>query len=113
MDRAETLDKAIAQALHLAELTERKAGLLRDMAEALAAERWPDRSAWHGSALSVVADLERRAAQGKAATYKAKGGQVIACAYVAGRSAWTMAGEAIARRQAAGLIAERMESRLA
>lgn len=117
-DRAETLDKAIAQALHLAELTERKAGLLRDMAEALAAERWPSSPQWLHYAADIAADLERRAAQGKPATYKTSAG-LVSCAWAAGRPAWVIgaavleAGQAIPKRQALALIAERMESRLA
>ena len=114
-DRNETLERAIASALNLAELTERKAGLLRDMAEALAAERWPMDSAWHASAANVAATMERDAARrttGQARPYAALDGRPIACAYVAGGSAWTYAGQAIPRRQALGLIAERMKARL-
>ena len=111
--RAATLESAIAEALNLAELTERKAALLRQMAEGLAQERWPAGSAWHSSALDIAERMERQAASAKGVNpYSSKSGQPIACAWTAGRSAWTLAGKAIARRQAVALIAERMESRL-
>lgn len=112
---------ASANALELAELCERKAALLRDMAEALAAEAGRPADEWSREAEHVCGQLERKA-QAKAGrpfdpesanrpSYRTDSG-VVRVASLAGRLTWTLDDKPIARRHVRDLIAARMKSRL-